>query len=166
MLRIGQNQQQDYPERTGISRCSERDCACFRRAFAAPGSRPAGIRASAGLRRCSREAATEPKEIPDDKDSKEANSGASRCTIEQPSAAQHGEAEGQPRWSGPTRHEAIRCNRTAALTRWRDNACADKSHWLAAAFGAWLSCWGRAQASQARFEISGRGGCPHLSDSG
>src|SRR5262245_1585493 len=72
---------------------------------------------------------------PDDKDSKEANC-TFRCTIEQPTEAQQGEAEGQPRCSGSIRHEAIRCNRTAALARWRDNACAHKSNWLAAAFGA------------------------------
>ena len=62
-------------------------------------------------------------------------------------------SEEQPRCGGPTWHEAIGCNRNAALPRWRDDRCAHKSHRLAVAFGAGLSCWGRAQTSQARFGI-------------
>ena len=58
--------------------------------FAAPGSRPAGISASAGLRRCSREAATEPKEIPMAKTAKKrtaARSAASSSSRPRPSKA-------------------------------------------------------------------------------
>jgi hypothetical protein len=38
-----QSEQQDYPERTGISMRSERYCAGFVSALGAPGSRPAGL---------------------------------------------------------------------------------------------------------------------------
>src|SRR5262245_41611139 len=89
---------------------------------------------------------------PDDKDSKEANC-TFRCTIEQPTEAQQGRSEWQPRCSGQSRYQAISCNRNAALPRWRDHRCLHQSHRLAVAFGAGLSCRGRAQASQARFEI-------------
>ncbi len=50
MLRMSQNEQQDYPERTGIQRCSERYCPQFWTANGASGSSPAGLMAEVGLR--------------------------------------------------------------------------------------------------------------------
>ena len=116
----------------------------------APGSRPAGFCGASGVQPggCAR---TEGD--PDDKDSKKANGGEIHDTIEQPTEARQGRSEEQPRCSGPTRHEAIGCNRNAALPRWHDHRCAHKNHRLAVAFGTGLSCRGRAQTPQARFGI-------------
>ena len=94
-----------------------------------PPRRPEGLRGASAVQP---DGCADRKEEPHEKTRKEASCNDLCCIVTQ---ALEGSKDGEKRRAHchPGRHEAIRCDRDAALSGWHDYRCADESNRLAAA---------------------------------